>query len=313
LAATAAGTKDKDQRLPSTTLHPTTRAALWMSGALLSLVAMALAARHLSATLSVFQILFLRSLLGLLIVSALLWRNGWHQVRAPDLRAHLIRNVSHFAGQYAWIYGIAVIPMAQVFAIEFTVPVWTAMLAALILGERMTAARWTSVALGLAGVFIIVRPDTGSIAPASLAVLLGSMAFALCYVMTKKMSASATPLCVLFYMSLIQFALGLVPAALNWTTPGLALLPLILVAGTMGLFTHYCLARAMALADATFVVPLDFLRLPLIALVGALFYDEPLQAPLFVGAALILCGNLFSLLVERRNKLAAAPADKRAA
>ena len=193
------------------------------------------------------------------------------------------------------------IPMAQVFAIEFTVPVWTALLAAVILGERMTTARWASVVLGLAGVFIIVRPDTGSVDPASLAVLLGSMAFALCYIMTKKMAATTTPLCVLFYMTLIQLLLGVVPAALNWTTPGIALLPAILLAGTMGLMTHYCLARAMALADATVVVPLDFLRLPLIALVGALFYDEPLQAMLFVGAALILCGNLFSLLVERRK------------
>lgn len=283
------------------TTHPTTRAAFWMGGALLSLVAMALAARHLSATLSVFQILFFRSLLGLLIVSALLCRSGWSQVKAPDGRAHLIRNVSHFAGQYGWIYGIAMIPMAQVFAIEFTVPVWTALLAAVILGERMTTARWASVVLGLAGVFIIVRPDTGSVDPASLAVLLGSMAFALCYIMTKKMAATTTPLCVLFYMTLIQLLLGVVPAALNWTTPGIALLPAILLAGTMGLMTHYCLARAMALADATVVVPLDFLRLPLIALVGALFYDEPLQAMLFVGAALILCGNLFSLLVERRK------------
>jgi drug/metabolite transporter (DMT)-like permease len=284
-----------------------------MGGALLSLVAMALAARDLSATLSVFQILFFRSLLGLLIVSVLLCRRGWHQVRTPDLRAHLIRNTSHFAGQYGWIYGIAFIPMAQVFAIEFTVPVWTALLAALILGERMTKARWVSVVLGLTGVFIIVRPDTGIVHPAALAVLLGSMAFSLCYIMTKKMSASVTPLCLLFYMSLIQLALGVVPAALHWTTPDLALLPAILVAGTMGLFTHYCLARAMALADATVVVPLDFLRLPLIALVGALYYGEPLQAMLFLGAAFILGGNLFSILVERSNKQAAQAAGKPAA
>ena len=83
--------------------------------------------------------------------------------------------------------------------------------------------------------------------------------------MTKKMSASSTPLCVLFYMSLIQLVLGLIPAALYWNTPDLNLVPSVLVAGTMGLFTHYCLTRAMALADASVVVPLDFLRLPLIA------------------------------------------------
>lgn len=284
--------------------HPTSRAALWMSGALLSLVAMALAARQLSTTIPVHEILFFRSVCGLLVISALLCRYGWSQVRTRQPGWHLIRNASHFAGQYGWIYGIASIPMAQVFAIEFTAPVWTAILAVGALGERMTVTRAISIAIGLAGVFIIVRPDTGLAHPAALSVLFGAMAFALSYVGTKKLSATATPLCILFYMSLIQLALGTLPMALHWVTPGRALLPPIILAGTMGLMTHYCLARAMALADATVVVPLDFLRLPLIAVVGAMFYGEAFQPALFLGAALILAGNLISILVERRAGLA---------
>lgn len=286
--------------------HPTTRAALWMGGALFSLVAMALAARHLSASLSVFQILFFRSILGLVVISILLQKYGWHQVRTGHLRDHLIRNVSHFGGQYGWIYGIAFIPMAQVFAIEFTAPVWSALLAALILGERLTTSRVASVFLGLIGVFIIVRPDTGTIHPAALAVLIGSVGFSLSYVMTKKLSLVSSPLGILFYMSLIQLPLGLLPSVMNWVSPTLAQLPFILLAGGMGLVTHYCLARAMALADATVVIPLDFLRLPLIAIVGALFYGEPLQLALFIGAAFILGGNLFSIVTERRRAGAAA-------
>lgn len=289
----------------ATSWHPTTRAALWMAGALFSLVAMALAARHLSASLSVFQILFFRSVLGLVVISVLLQKYGWHQAKTSHLRDHLIRNISHFGGQYGWIYGIAFIPMAQVFAIEFTAPVWSAVLAALILGERLNASRMASVILGLIGVFIIVRPDTGAIDPAALAVLLGSVGFALSYVMTKKLSPVATPLGILFYMSLIQLPLGLLPAVMNWVAPTLAQVPLILLAGGMGLITHYCLARAMALADATVVIPLDFLRLPLIAVVGAMFYGEPLQGALFVGALCILGGNLLSIVVERRRALAA--------
>ncbi|WP_194725674.1 DMT family transporter [Noviherbaspirillum malthae] len=283
------------------TWHPTTRAALWMGGALLSLVAMALAARHLSATLSVFQILFFRSVLGLMIISLLLNKYGWHQIRTAHLGEHLVRNISHFGGQYGWIYGIAFIPMAQVFAIEFTAPVWSALLAAVILGERLTLPRIVSVVLGLTGVFIIVRPDTGAVHPAALAVLLGSVAFSLSYVMTKKLSPVSTPLSILFYMSLIQLPLGLVPSVMHWVTPTLVQVPLILLAGSMGLITHYCLARAMKLADATVVIPMDFLRLPLIAVVGAAFYGEPLQGLLFVGAACILGGNLYSIVAERRR------------
>lgn len=155
--------------------------------------------------------------------------------------------------------------------------------------------------LGLIGVFIIVRPDTGAVHPAALAVLLGSVAFSLSYVMTKKLSPVSTPLGILFYMSLIQLPLGLVPSVMHWVTPTWAQAPLILLAGSMGLITHYCLARAMKLADATVVIPMDFLRLPLIAVVGALFYGEPLQGLLFVGAACILGGNLYSIVVERRR------------
>jgi len=283
-----------------------------MGGTLLSLVAMALAARHLSSTLSVFQILFFRSLLGLAIISLLLCRSGWAQAAPRHLGMHLVRNISHFGGQYGWIYGIAFIPMAQVFAIEFTAPVWSALLAAAILGERLTAPRMLSVALGLIGVFIIVRPDTGVIHPAALAVLMGAVGFSLSYVMTKKLSPVASPLCILFYMSAIQLPLGLLPSVMHWVTPTLAQVPLILLAGTMGLITHYCLARAMALADATVVIPLDFLRLPLIAVVGAMFYGEPLQAMLFVGAACILGGNLISIVVERRRVASVKPAPGKA-
>lgn len=273
-----------------------------MSGALFSLVAMAVATRHLSAELSVFQILFFRSACGLIIILPLISRSGWGQVRTARLGTHALRNASHFAAQYGWVYGIAFISMAEVFAIEFTVPVWTAILAAVILGERLTAARMLAVALGLAGVLLIVRPGSGMVHPAALAVLLGAVAFALAYIMTKKLSRTETPLCILFYMTVVQLALGLAPAAATWVSPSFESWPWIALVGSVGLTTHYCLARAMALADASVVVPMDFLRLPLIAVVGAVFYDEKIQPLLFLGAALILAGNLYSILAERRKR-----------
>lgn len=288
--------------------QPTMRAACWMSGALVSLLAMAVATRELSAHVSVFQILFFRSACGLLIIVPLVWRAGWRQVATARPGLHVLRNATHFLAQYGWVYGIAFIPMAEVFAIEFTVPVWTALLAAVLLGERLTAARLLAVALGLAGVFVIVRPGSGMIHPAALAVLLGAIAFALAYIMTKMLARTETPLCILFYMTLVQLPLGLAPALANWSSPPPHVWPWILVVGTMGLATHYCLARAMALADATVVVPLDFLRLPLIAVVGAVFYGEAIEPLLFLGAGMILAGNLYSILAERRR-----PAMPRAA
>src|SRR5690554_1993094 len=291
--------------MPAIGLHPVTRAAFWMSGALLSLAAMAVATRELSAYLSIFQILFFRSACGVLVISAILWRSGWRQIITPDPVSHLIRNVGHFGAQYAWIYGIIFIPMAEVFAIEFTAPVWTIFLAALILKEKITWPRGISVLTGLTGVYLIVQPGSAMVHPASLAVLVGAMAFALAYTMTKKLSRTDTALCILFYMSVIQLPLGAVTAALDWRQIDPACWPLILVVGIVGLTAHYCMAKAMQVADATIVVPMDFLRLPLIAVIGTVFYAETVKPSLFIGAALILGGNLFSIVMERRRIKAA--------
>jgi len=146
---------------------PGIHAALWMSGALVSFSAMAIAGRQLSVELTTFQILFFRSLGGLAVLAALLQRSGWAQVRTHVFGTHLLRNVVHFGGQYAWFYGIALIPLTEVFAIEFTVPIWTAILATVFLGERMSGLRALAVALGFVGILVILRSGVEAIsAPA---------------------------------------------------------------------------------------------------------------------------------------------------
>jgi drug/metabolite transporter (DMT)-like permease len=204
--------------------------------------------------------------------------------------------------QYAWIYGIIFIPMAEVFAIEFTAPVWTTLLAAIILKERITFPRVVSITLGLVGVLVIVRPGFAVVHHAALVVLVGAVCFAMAYTMTKKISSTDTPLCILFYMTAIQLPLTLVPSALDWQPVVQQAWPLILVVGVMALTAHYCMARAMKKADATIVVPMDFLRLPLIAAVGAMLYGEKVEIWVFLGAGLILVGNLFSIKMEKRLK-----------
>jgi drug/metabolite transporter (DMT)-like permease len=118
-------------------------------------------------------------------------------------------------------------------------------------------------------------------------------------IMTKRLSSTDSPLAVLFWMSATQLPVTLALALPQWATPGPADLPWIVVIGAGSFVAHYSLTRAMKLGDATLVVPIDFLRLPLIALVGALFYDEPLEAAVFAGAAIIFAGSYYSLMRER--------------
>jgi drug/metabolite transporter (DMT)-like permease len=280
----------------------TLRAAAWMVGALLSFSIMAIAVRELLDTMGTFEVLFFRSLVGLVMVLAVVPRYGGAALRTGKFGIHLIRNVLHFGGQFAWVYAIGLLPLATVFAIEFTMPVWTAVLAAALLGERLNRGRFVMLVLGLAGTLIILRPGFGFVHPAALVMLAGAFAFATTMVATKRLSGTDSPIVVLFYMSAIQLPLGLVPALGQWVAPTLADLPWILGVGVSGFSAHYCMTRAFRLADATLVVPLDFLRLPLIAVVGFLFYREPVELATLVGAAVIFSGIYYSVRREGRRR-----------
>ncbi|MBN1007812.1 DMT family transporter [Amphritea sp. ZJ14W] len=272
-----------------------------MVGTLVSFMTMAIGGRELSDELSTFQILFFRSLIGLLVISILLQRSGWQQVSTPAIPIHFVRNLAHYCGQFGWFYGLAFIPLAEVFAIEFTVPVWTALLAVFFLGERLTVPRMIAIGLGIVGMLIILRPGLEVMKPAALAVLGGAICYAISHIKTKKLAHIDTPLCILFYMTVIQLPLGLIPSLYDWRTPSVSAWPWILMVGLTAMSAHYCLTRAMKLIDATVVVSMDFLRLPLIAAVGFLFYGEPLEWAVLIGALVMLTGNYISNRAEKRK------------
>ena len=279
------------------------RGALWMGGALLSFSIMAVAVRELLRAMGSFEILFLRSLVSFVLVLAILPRFGMAVLRTRLFGVHVIRNVLHFGGQYAWVYAIAMLPLATVFAIEFTMPVWAAVLAMLVLGERLNRGRIVMLVLGLVGIAIILKPGFGVVQPAALVMLAGSFAYASTMIATKRLAESDSALAVLFYMSAIQLPLGFIPALPAWVTPALVDLPWIIAVGTAGLSAHYCVTRAVRIADAMLVVPIDFLRLPLIAVVGMLFYGEPLEFSIMLGAAIIFAGTGYSIRRESIGRL----------
>ena len=277
------------------------RAALWMSCTVLCFSLMAIAVRELLRHMEVFEILFLRTLVTLLIVLAVVPRSGIAPLRTRRFAWHFWRAMMHLGGQVCWIYAIAALTLATVFAIEFTMPVWVALLAFLVLGERLNQGRVVMLILGLAGTVIILRPGVGAFHPAALVMVLGSVFYAGNIIMTKRLSATDAPLGVLFWMSVVQIPPTLAAAVPQWVTPRPADLPWILAIGGGSYAAHYALTRAMKLGDATLVVPIDFLRLPLIAVIGAAAYAEPLEAPIFVGAAVIFAGTYYSLARESRR------------
>jgi drug/metabolite transporter (DMT)-like permease len=242
---------------------------------------------------------FLRSLVMLAIVFVLLPRAGIAAVRTRRLGTHVWRNLIHFCGQVLWVYSIGALTLATVFAIEFTMPVWTAILAWLFLKEKFTGPRLVMLGLGLAGVLIILRPGSGEFHPAALAMILGSLCYASSFIFTKRLSSTDSALAVLFWMSLVQTPISLALAVPQWVTPVAADLPWILGIGAGAFFAHYSMTQAMKLVDAMVAVPIDFIRLPLIAVVGALAYGEAFDPMVIVGAAVIFAGTYYSISRER--------------
>lgn len=279
--------------------EPVVKAALWMLVALLSFSSMAVAAKELSQTLGTAQILFFRSVIGLLFILVIVLARGTGNLKTHCFKKHLTRNFAHFVGQYGWIYGLGLLPLAEVFALEFTVPIWTAIAATILLNETMSKARVLSIALGLIGVMIILRPTTLAIHPAAFAVLVSAMAFGLSHTLTRSIVQQDTSLAVIFYMCLIQLPIGLVLSLDSWRIPsGNAWFWLLLISIT-AMSAHYSVSKALSHADAMVVIPMDFLRLPLIMLIGFLFYNEAIDGFLLLGATLMLLGNYWSLKRER--------------
>ncbi|MDH5750468.1 MAG: DMT family transporter [Rhodospirillales bacterium] len=285
---------------PSKTRAPALMASLWMAGTLVSFMIMAISGRELSQELSTFEILFFRSLIGLAIISVILSKTGWGQVRTARPILQITRNLAHYVGQFGWFYGISLLPLAQVFALEFTIPIWVACLAPFLLGERVTAVRVATIAIGFTGTLIILRPGMVPVSLASLAVLMAAGGYALAYIMTKLLSRTDPPITILFYMTVVQLPLGLVPSLFDWVTPSPALWPWLGVVGVTALTAHYCLTRAFVLADALVVIPLDFLRLPLAALIGFVFYNETLDVFVLIGAVIIFGGNFLGILRDAK-------------
>ena len=279
----------------------TLRGVLWMSGAVLSFCAMAIAARELLRDLGIFEILAFRTAVTLLMVLAAAMRTGIATLRTRRIGVHLWRNLFHLGGQASWVYAIGALPLAMVFAIEFTSPIWTALLAAIMLGERINRGRVVMLALGFAGVLVILRPGLAVVQPAALVMLLGSLCYAVQMIGTKRLSDTESPMAVLFWMAVIQTPVCLALALPGWIAPAPGDLPWIAAIGIGSFTAHYCLTRAMKLADASVVVPVDFFRLPLIAVVGAAFYAEAFDPAVILGAALIFAGSWYSLSQERNR------------
>ena len=260
------------------------------------MLVVAVAGRETTRELNVFQIMELRSVIGFFMLYPLIHFNGgFPAVKTSRLLQHVSRNLVHYGAQLGWFFALTLIPLSQVVSIEFTMPIWAAILAASFLGERITVRKTAAIILGLIGVLTIVQPGTTKIDPGQLIALGAAVGFGFSIIMVKSLTRTESALSIIFWMIAIQAAAGLLPAIYVWRAPSAYTWYWIVVIAFCGTFSHYCMARAMRYADATVVIPMDFLRVPLTALAGFLIYSERFDIFTMLGAALILSGNLVNL------------------
>jgi drug/metabolite transporter (DMT)-like permease len=284
------------------------KAAAWMMASIALLLLMAVSGRAITRELDVFQVMEMRSVIAFFMLLPFVFREGGiRAMRTSILPSHIGRNVAHYIGQFAWLMGLTLIPMAQVIAIEFTAPIWAALMAAAFLGERLTSRKGVAILFGVVGVVLIVRPGVAPLNPGHLVVLGAAFVFAISFIMTKLLTRTDSATKIIFWMLIIQSVVGLVPALRVWVWPSAEMWPWILVIAFSGTFAHYCMAKALSHGDAMTVMPMDYLRVPLSALLGYLLYAEAVDGLTALGAALILAGNLFNLRRPNANRIQCTP------
>ena len=281
------------------------KAVAYMTGAIASFSAMAIAGREVSFELDTFEIMMYRSFIGIAIVLILgSYFGALGQITRRHLGTHLTRNIAHFTGQNLWFYAVTLIPLTQLFALEFTSPLWVLLLSPMVLGERLTRMRVLAAIMGFVGILVITRPWEFGISFGVTTAALSAVAFAWTTLMTKKLTRSETVTCVLFYLTVTQAVFGIICAGYDGdiAVPSMVALPYVVIIALCGLLAHFCITSALSVAPATVVIPVDFARLPVIAVIGMLAYGEALDILVVAGAILIFVGNYSNILHETRER-----------
>ena len=282
----------------------TIQAAIWMTGTIVSFSAMAVSGREISFDLDTFEIMMYRSIIGLIIVLLLAKLFKTHrEITTQNLSLHFYRNLSHFTGQNLWFYALTLIPFAQLFAFEFSVPLWVMLAAPFLLGERLTNIRIISILVGFIGILIVTRPWLAGLAPGIIPAALCAIGFACSVIFTKQLTQKVSITCILFWLTSMQLLMAIICAGYDGdiSLPSSSNFIWIIIIGIGGLLAHFCITKALQLAPATVVTPIDFCRLPVIAAIGYVFYNEALDIFIIGGAIIIFIANYINIWSETKK------------
>ncbi len=294
-----------EQGSPATTvagIGAPIKGALWMIFGAAASACVAGIVRHVSAELHPFEIAFFRNLFGLVFMLPWLMRNGLGALHTRRLGLYTLRAVLGVVAMLSWFSAIAMMPLADAVALNFTAPLFGTVLAAFVLAEVVRVRRWTATAVGFLGAMIILRPGFEELSLASVIVLVAAVAMAASGTVIKILSRTESTNAIITYTVIYLTPMSLLPALFVWRTPDMDTLLWLAALGGLATLGQFGLTRAFAAADASAMLPFDFARLPFAALIGFLAFGEQPDLWTWGGAAVIAAATIY--IAHREAKVA---------
>ena len=282
------------------------RGALWIVLGTLLFALNDAAVKFLGKTMSPFEIVWVRYLLGLVLLAPVFVHVGWRGLKTQRLRFHVARAVVACTAQVAAYFAVIELLLADATAISFSRPLFQTALAVLILGEVVGRQRWWATAIGFVGVLIMVRPGMAGFHAMSLAAVGAALLFGYSLILIRQMARTEPTPRILFYYHLLGAIFFTAPAVHSWVTPDWTQTGLLFLVGALTTGAMWCFTRAYSQAEASFVGPIEYVRLVYAALLGYLVFTELPDLWTTIGAAIIVGSSLY--LARREGGRAGAVA-----
>ncbi len=283
-------------------LPDATKGLLFMFLATIVIACMHGMVRFLGNDLHPFVIAFFRNLFGLVAIAPLLVRVGVSGLRTKHFRLTLLRSVSGIIAMLSWFYGLATVATTEATALSFTAAIFTALVAFFFLKEKMRLRRWSAIVGGFVGVIIVLQPNTENFNPNMLLILFSCVFWGFSVNIVKYLTRTDSATSIVGWMAILITLMSLPFAWYFWTWPNLEQFMVLMVMGLLGTLGHLGMARALALADTTAVMSIDFMRLIWAALIGFYFFNDGLNLNTWIGALVIFASGLYIIFRESRAK-----------
>ena len=285
------------------TLFPSNiKAAIWMILSCVFFAILTLQVRYLSNDYSLFQIIFFRSFFGIIFVIPWIYKDGIKTIKTTSYGLQALRAILACMAMYFWFYSISSLPLAEAIAINYIAPIFAIILAIIILKERIRIRRIIAVILSLIGMLVIIRPGIIEVSEATLAAILASFLMASGATIVKILTSRDHPNSVVFIMPLTLSFISIIPAMFFWKNTNLFDFILLSSTGLAATLAHQGMTRAFAIADSSYVLAFDYLRLPIIAIIGYIVFSEKPSIWVWIGSLIILLSSLYIMKREKINK-----------